>query len=90
MRYIRQSVCVVAIAIGGGRFAYGGYLVPLPDPANPMDASHSFNVDRHTREVASAGEYHFTADVHACRLATWHQSRLKRIQRAMSSARLLT
>jgi hypothetical protein len=54
MRYILQAVCVVAIAIGGGLFAYGSYLIPRPDPANPMDAIHSFNVDKHTREVASA------------------------------------
>lgn len=53
MRHILQAICVIAIAAGGGLFAYGSYLVPRPDPANPMEAIHAIQVDGKTREIAS-------------------------------------
>lgn len=53
MRYLIQAACVVAIALGGGLFAFGSYLEPRLDPTNPMEAVHSLSQDRDTHFEAS-------------------------------------
>jgi hypothetical protein len=53
MRYLIQAVCVVAIAFGGGLFAFGSYLEPRFDAGDPLKAMHSMDMNNDTHLWAS-------------------------------------
>jgi hypothetical protein len=53
VKYLIQAACIVAMALGGGLFAFGNYLEPQVDLSNPAAAAFQVEVDRDTHLFAS-------------------------------------